>query len=456
MTNQLLEWLDRHARALLWALAAVFVLSHVLLAAYSPWAYGYIYDPYWDAVQKLSDTGRIPASTECWECYQPPLYLLVSLPFYEVGRLLWPTSPWPHDNALRLMQAVPLLSSIVCLWYTYRLLRLFRYRGAYAALGIAVAAALPVLFLSSYSLEPDLLVGAIVTMFVYHLTRWYVRPGARPFASAAWLGVLAGLAAATKYSGLVAAVVAVILVGANVIAGPLRRRALGQVTLFLLVAATVGSWKYVDNVRHFGTPFYATGSAADGFRLASAPSHRDLYEFTTFRMPELLALTRPDAPPGMLTVLPVYRSVWTTLHGLMWGDMGFFTNPTRHGTGLPLYQDRHIAPWLASSVLLLGLLPTWLAGVGFVRTLRRRRFRPVALLCLVGLAIYLRWMVAQEWWAIKAKYLLFLLPAYVLYMVVGTRWAVRVLPGWASTTIVASILALVVLANLYLFSFAIG
>jgi hypothetical protein len=158
----------------------------------------------------------------------------------------------------------------------------------------------------------------------------------------------------------------------------------------------------------------------------------------------------------MLTVLPLYRSVWTTLHGLMWGDMGFFTNPTRHGTALALYHDRHIAPWLASAVLLLGLVPTVLAGVGFATTLRRRAFRPVALVCLVGLSIYLHWVVAQAWWALKAKYLLFLLPAYVLYLVVGTRWAVRVLPAWASAAIVSSMIALVVLANLYLLSFAIG
>ncbi len=456
MTNAMIAWLDRRARVLFWIIAAAFVLSRVLLIAYSPWAYGYIYDPYWDGVEKLHDTWRIPASTDCWECYQPPLYLLVSLPFYAAGRLLWPASPWPHDSALRLMQAVPLASSIVCLWYSYRLLRLFRYRGAYLVIGIAVAAALPVLFMSSYSLEPDLLLGAIVTMFAFYATRWYVRPEAASFGDVIRLGVLAGLAAATKYSGLVVLVVGAILLGANLIAGPSRRRTAGQLAVFLLLAATIGSWKYVSNVHRFGTPFYATGSAAEGFRLTSAPSHRDLYEFTTFRVRELLALTRPDAPPGMLTVLPLYRSVWTTLHGLTWGDMGFFTNPTRHGTGLALYQDRHIAPWLASSVLLLGLVPTTLAGVGFATTLRRRAFRPVVLLCLVGFSIYLHWVVAQVWWAIKAKYLLFLLPAYVLYLVGGARWTVRVLPGWASGAIVSSMIALVVLANLYLLSFAVG
>src|SRR5262249_21361823 len=160
-------------------------------------------------------------------------------------------------------------------------------------------------------------------------------------------------------------------------------------------------------------------------------SYRGFYEFTTFRAGELLTLTRPDAPPGMLTVLPVYHSVWTTLHGLMWGDMGHFTNPTRHGTALPLYHDRHIAPWLASSVLLLGIVPSVLAGVGLAATIRRRAFLPLALLGGVGLSIYFHWVLAQMWWALKSKYLLFLTPVYVVCLVAGTRWAVRELPEWA-------------------------
>lgn len=86
----------------------------------------------------------------------------------------------------------------------------------------------------------------------------------------------------------------------------------------------------------------------------------------------------------------------------------------------------------------------------------RRAFRPMALLSVVGFWSFLHWVVAQRYWSIKTKYVLFLLPAYVLYLVVGTRWTVRVLPGWMSATIVASAIALIVLADLYLFSFAIG
>ena len=180
------------------------------------------------------------------------------------------------------------------------------------------------------------------------------------------------------------------------------------------------------------------------------------YEFTTFRLGALIALTRPDAPSGMLTDLPVYRSVWTTLHGLAWGDMGFFTNPTRHGTRYPFYRDRHVAPWLASGVLVLGVIPSLLAIGGFVIAVRRRSYLPIAIMSVVGWMLYLQYLLTQQIWGLKTKYLLFLLPAYVLYAVVGLRWVRAMLPGWISATIVSSTIALMILAHLYLLSFAIG
>jgi hypothetical protein len=125
-----------------------------------------------------------------------------------------------------------------------------------------------------------------------------------------------------------------------------------------------------------------------GFRLSERILNTK-YEFTTFRLRALIALTRPDAPDGMLTDLPVYRSVWTTLHGLAWGDMGFFTNPTRHGTRYPFYLPRHVPPWLASSVLVLALVPGALAIVGFAITIRRWAYVPISLMTAVGWLLYL-------------------------------------------------------------------
>ena len=49
----------------------------VLLAVRSPTTFGYVYDFYHEAIQTFYVRGRLPRSTECWECYQPPLFYLL-------------------------------------------------------------------------------------------------------------------------------------------------------------------------------------------------------------------------------------------------------------------------------------------------------------------------------------------------------------------------------------------
>ena len=451
MTDAIVQWLNRHARACLAILVVAALVSRVVLVVRSPWAFGYVWDLYHEAIQRLYETGHLPASTDCWECWQPPLLFLVSWPLYAIGKAVYPVSPWPDDYALRFAGLVPIAAGLACLVYTDRLLRLMGQRGVWRVFGLGLAAALPCLFFSTYALEPDILMAALVVAFLYHLTRWHLYPRAATIGGVVRLGVLAGLAAETKYSGVSAVVVGTIVIASHAV----RARRLRPIATFLVIALAAGSWKYVDNWRKYGNPFFANGPAATGFRLSERVFHTQ-YEFTTFRLRALLALTRPGAPDGMLTDLPVYRSVWTTLHGLAWGDMGFFTNPTRHGTRYPFYRHRHVPPWLASSVLVLALVPGALAIAGFAITVRRHAYVPISAMTVVGWLLYLQYVLSQEIWALKTKYVLFLVPAYVLYVVAGLRWVRAALPVWISGPIAASMVALIVLANLYLLSFAIG
>jgi hypothetical protein len=451
MTDALVHWLDRHARGCLAGLAIVALVSRTVLVVRSPWAFGYVWDLYHEAIQRLYETGRLPASTDCWECWQPPLLFLASWPLYAIGKVVYPISPWPDDYALRFAGLIPFTAGLACLVYSDKLLRLMGQRGAWRVVGFGLAAAFPCVFFSTYALEPDILMAAIVVAFLYYLTRWHLHRDAATIADVVRLGVLAGLAAETKYNGVCALAVGTIVFAVHAV----RARRVRPIATFLVVALAIGSWKYVDNMRRYGNPFFANGPAVTGFRLSERIFNTQ-YELTTFRLSALLALTRPDAPDGMLTTLPVYRSVWTTLHGLAWGDMGFFTNPTRHGTRYPFYRPRHVPPWLASSVLVLALVPAALAIAGFSISVRRRAYLPISVMAVVGWLLYLQYVLSQEIWALKTKYLLFLLPAYVLYAVVGLRWVRAALPGWLSVTIVLSMIALIVLANLYLISFAIG
>jgi hypothetical protein len=451
MTGAIARWLDRHARACMLGLAIVAVVLRAVLVAFSPWSFGYVWDLYHEVLQRLYLSGRLPASIDCWECWQPPLLFLASWPLYAIGKMVYPVSPWPDDYALRFAGLIPLAAGVACLVYTYKLLRLKAQRGAWLVLGFGLAAAFPCLFFSTWAFEPDILMAALVVAVLYYVTRWHLNPAAGTTVDVVRLGVLAGLAAETKYNGICAAAVG----GVVLALGGWRTYAWRPAALFLAIALAIGSWKYVDNVRRYGNAFFANGPAVTGFRLSERILNTQ-YEFTTFRLGALIELTRPDAPPGMLTDLPVYRSVWTTLHGLAWGEMGFFTNPTRHGTRYPFYRDRHVAPWLASCVLVLGIIPGLLAIAGFFITAPRQSYLPITLMTVVGWILYLQYLLSQEIWGLKTKYLLFLVPAYVLYAVIGLRWVRAALPGWTSAAVVSSTIALIVLANLYLLSFALG
>jgi hypothetical protein len=455
ITTAIVGWLNRHARAGVWGLWIAALVWRILLVAFSPWSFGYVWDLYHEAIQRLYASGRLPASTDCWECWQPPLLFLASWPLYAIGRIAYPASPWPDDYALRAVGLIPLAAGIACLWYTFRLIRLLGHRGAWLVLGFGLAAALPCLFFSTYGIEPDILLAALLIAFLYYLTRWHLSRPSPTIVDAGRLGLLAGLAAETKYSGLTAMVVGAGLITIDAVRGRARPRSLILVAVFILVTGAIGSWKYVDNMRRYGTPFFANGDAGAGFSLSQRIFHTH-YEFVTFRLGALTSLTRADAPDGMLTDLPVYRSIWTTLHGLAWGDMGFFTNPTRHGTRYPFYQNRHIPPWLASAVLVLGIVPDLLAIVGFVITARRHAYLPITIMCVVGWLLYFQYLLSQQIWALKAKYLLFLVPAYALYTVVGLRWVKAAAPDWISAALVSALVALIVLSNAYLLFFAIG
>jgi hypothetical protein len=106
-------------------------------------------------------------------------------------------------------------------------------------------------------------------------------------------------------------------------------------------------------------------------------------------------------------------------------------------------------------VLVFGLVPTVLAAGGFVSALRRPAALPVTLTAVTSLGVYIYWFTTQEHWALKTKYLLFLLPVYALYALFGLEWIKnRSVLGYRGA--VWLLVALSVLCHAYLFTFALG
>jgi len=448
-----ISWVAAHERPLLISLLLIGFALRGLLVAFSPTPFGYVWDFYHEGVRLLWSNGHLPASTDCWQCYHPPLFYVLGWPLYAFGRWTAAGAASSDAQGLRWLAALAMASAAVTIYYGYRLLRLFRCRGGSLVIGVALLVTFPCLFISSYGAEADIVLTGILSAFIYYLTHDFTRIGSVP--SSVRLGVLAGLAVATKYSGLVALVSAVILFAIRVVWGPGRLQGVRNAAIVVALCAAVGGWKYVDNYRYYGTPLYANGTALEGFSIHRGPRLRGRYEFTTIRFGALMRVFGPHAIRGALTDLPVYHSVPTTLHALAWSDMSFFSEPTRHGDPTHPYARKRVPAGLIGTVLVLGFVPELLAALGFVVTLRRRVFQPLAIVCVVGMTAYTWWFVSQEAWGLKTKYLLFLLPVFVVYTVSGFAFIWNRAPRLGA---IAGVLmaALVVFANVYLLAFALG
>jgi 4-amino-4-deoxy-L-arabinose transferase-like glycosyltransferase len=453
-TAALAQWFVRYERVCPIALVAVGIGLRALLVADAPQPFGYVWDFYPEGVRVLYQHARLPRAEDCWACFHPPLYYVLGWPFYAFGRWLDPSA---GDAAgLRWLGGLALVASTVVIVYGCRLLRLFEARGASFLTGAALLIVFPCLFISSYAPEADIVVTAVLAAFTFHLVRDFARPEHETMGGAVWLGVLAGLAAATKYSGLVALATAGAMTAIRLIEGPARGRTVRRGLVILAVAVLVGGWKYADNVRRYGTPLFSNGSAAEGFSIDDASRGGGAaYEFTTFRLGALHDVIGPHPKAGDLTSFPVYRSVFTTLHALGWSDMSMFSIRSRHGDASDPYPRKFIPAWLTMRVIELGLVPEALALLGVVVTIRRRETWPLLALCVIGFAAYVWWFLPQATWALKTKYILFILPPAVVYAVAGLTWLWRRAPiaGLIASALVG---ALVVYAHMYLYAFATG
>ena len=447
------DWLRQHHTAALLALGTLAAGVLGLIAARSPQPFGYVYDFYHEGIQKLYANGRLPIASDCWQCYQPPLFAVVALPFYAAGKWLFGGPGGLTDPALRVAMALPLICGVIIAGYSYRILRLFRLRGIELVVAMALLLAFPCLVISANGLEADVVLAALMTAFIYYTLQFMQNVRHAHLLGAVRLGLLAGLACETKYSGLVAPVVIVLAAAARLRSTTSRRVHVRRTAIALAVCMAVGPWPYIDNLRRHGVVFFANGSAQQGFSLGDRTSSWTRYDFRSIRIDRLIALNRGAVRPGPLTDVPFYRSVWTTMHAMAWGDMTMFSDPSRHGFSRQPYPRKDIPPWLASIVLLLGLIPDALAVLGVIASLRHRSLWPLTICCLVTWLVYVGWFVAQESWALKTKYLLFLLPAYVLYAVMGWRWVGRKSP-LAGLVVAVLLVLLAVSANLYLIAFA--
>ena len=79
--------------------------------------------------------------------------------------------------------------------------------GDSLVLGFAPAAIFPCLYISSWGIEADIVLAALLCAFLFEITRYFIGPATTSLGPIVRIAVLAGLAAGTKYNGLLALIV---------------------------------------------------------------------------------------------------------------------------------------------------------------------------------------------------------------------------------------------------------
>jgi 4-amino-4-deoxy-L-arabinose transferase-like glycosyltransferase len=454
-TVALFDTLRTRQRAIVWSLAAFALFLRILLAVDCPTSFGYVYDYYYEGVELMYANGRLPIAEDCWQCYHPPLFYALGLPFYAVGRRLAPDPDDGPDWGLRGLTGLALVAGALTAYYSDRVVRRLEPDPALRLIGTGLILGFPCLFISSYGPDADIVVAATMTMFLAALLPFARDPETQSVGGAVLLGMLAGLAASAKYSGLLALATAGGVLAWQFAARPNRLRTMRIGLVVLASALAIGSWKYVDNARRYGNALHANGTAENAFDV----DHRDYwdsYDFLSFHPTAIVQASAPDGPKGLLTALPLYRSVWTTLYGMAWGDLSFFSVPGRIDDPEAPYPWKHIPLWLIGWVVLLGLVPTGLSVLGIASTIGREEYRPLLVMLVLTLGSYFAWVLAQQEWALKTKYLLFLLPVYVAYALAGFRLVRDRVPQLIGDATAWLLVVLVLSAHLYLYAFAVG
>jgi 4-amino-4-deoxy-L-arabinose transferase-like glycosyltransferase len=477
-SNSAGRWFETHYFPVLCALLLIGIATRIALFVDMPRPFGYVWDLYHEGVVWIRVHGRLPFSEDCLECYQPPLLFACGAPLYALGASVFNGGA---ALGLRFLVLFSMACSGVVIFYCYKTLRLLTRSRAFLLLGVALALVFPCLFIDSGGSGNDVLAAALMTAFFYLLCLRQLHPARGRRRETVAMGILAGLSALTKYTGLVAIVVGAAVMSPAILFGRRRLRAARDLAVMIVVAAAVCGWYYARNIAHDGrlfaiSPWGNRNAFAGG--TSGVARYWKQYDFRSLEVKEVVDLYRPENV-GTLNSFPVYDSVFSSLHAQAWTDMSFFSVPSRHGWVLPhhyaedgadipmllhtpastprepIYPPKRVIPRLIDLVLRLGMIPTLLALAGFAVTLRRRALRPFVVMSVISSAIYVRWFLAQPSWGLKTKYLLFLLPVYIVYAVLGLRSAYRLDRRLGLAAAVGLIAALAV-SEAYLLMFALG
>ena len=354
---------DVFVKALLVLISALWLALFWNNTRQIPFAAGFDFRAHPDYIQYIQDRHALPLPNEGFEMYQPPLYYVISAAALSSFR-----SSVVDPAGVTILRALTMLfglAHIILIFLTMRLL--FPGRWAAQAVGLVVAAFLPLQIYLSHYVTNEMLSATLMAATVYLALRLLGSPE-WPIAEYAGLGVTLGAALLAKST----AVLLIPLLLAAFVAKIVRQRtpftiygrALGLATVLCFL---VGGWYYARIWRELGQPLVGNWDLESGFAWWQDPGFRTAADYWRFGR----ALSSPfySALNGFAD--GYYATLWGD--GL-WG--GVSDLPSR-------------PPWnygLMTGGYLLALLPTLLILAGVALALARCLRRPqLSWLLLLGL-----------------------------------------------------------------------
>lgn len=241
-----------------WLIAIL--VAHVILSAvywhYTPYAAPPDEGPHGLYVQSLADTHKLPvfdpSDRQHYESHQPPLYYVLGMPFYIVGKALGLTNP------AEMIRLLSLILGALSIYIIYRAVRTAFPDEPH--LGIAAAgfvALLPTHVMLSSSVSNDVLVELLFGVTLLLSTDLLFN--GTSIRRALTLGVVLGLALLTKTTCLIlfpVVLLAYLIVWRRGASG--GKAVTGHLALALAVSLIIGGWWLVRNNMLYGDPLAMT------------------------------------------------------------------------------------------------------------------------------------------------------------------------------------------------------
>jgi len=355
-----------------------------------------------DYIKYLAANHALPAATEGWEMFQPPLYYACSAVVY-----IFSGGQANDMQALRHVQIFGALTGIGTTLLAWRTLAtLFPRQRRLQNLGLLFAANIPLTFCLNPFITNEIFAGFVIALAIYFAATWLPQPKLS-LSKAFFLGLVLAAAMLSKYTGLFIVMVCMIML----VLRCLRTRAnfrLAPFAVVLLVPLALGGFPYLINTLLYHNPLIGNWDKASGFHYFQVPGYRTLRFYTTFG--QVLFHS-----PGRSMVSSFFDGIYGT----------FYTDG--HGYGHFLNFSDPTTPQLQCLSLMLALIPTAGLFLGIFLMLRHLIRHMLLHPYLVHLMVVLFTIASviaftmrvPTYSTIKAWYLLSLIPSLTVFAALG-------------------------------------